>query len=337
MQASQLSSFLAPWLRAYADAHPQLMGAYLAGSAAELSPEDTISACSDIDIMLLLDADAGEKPGKIPYKGYVIEGTHVLYETVAVPDGALSDYHLAHGLSRGRILLDRDGRLTALSAAVAKEFAKPERIWARIDNVFSRIDRNLTGYDPAAPLPQRMMGLLFSAGILCHAVLVAAGKNPTIRMRYRATQQLDNPPLQEALLSAAGFGSITREQTSALLCDMAALFDTVAPACKTPFPFTGDLQPQMRKSAVDDLLALLQQGLQREAMFWICATGTRLMVQAHADLPSAYAQALPWLQAVAEAIGLGSLQAERRRIDQIREAMPVIRSYCQSIIEMSAP
>ncbi len=332
MKACALRAYLTPWLESFIKDHPFISGAYLAGSAAEKRPEDDLAGCSDIDIMLTIDGPAREKPGKLPHGDFVIEGTYVAWDTIADPEHALSDYHVAHGLSRGKILFDRDGRLTSLCETVAREFSKPERIRQRIDGVFAKIEGNLRGFNPELPLENRMMGLLFSAGILCHAVLVAAQKNPTVRMRYRETHALGLPDVQERLLRAAGFADITAEDARLLIAKMAHLFDLVSPVCRTHFPYTGDLLPDMRKSAVDDLLALVERGLARECMFWVCATFTRLMAQAHADAPDIYAQNLPELQNLAQIIGIGSPESEKQRISAILQEIPAFSEICNKII-----
>lgn len=334
MKANELRAFLMPWLESFVQEHPFVTGAYLAGSTAELAPEADLAGCSDIDIMLTIDDEPRLKPGKIPCGGYVIEGTYISKSSIADPQAALADYHIAHGLHHGHILLDRDGRLGMLCAAVAAEFALPQRIEQRIESTLAKIEGNLRGYDCSLPLCNRMMGLCFSAGILCHSVLVAGQKNPTVRMRYQATQRLlaARPEGQELLLRTAGFADITPQEARAFVLEMAALFDLVSPRCKTAFPFTGDLLPDMRKSAVDDSLALIEKGLHRETMFWTCATFARLMAQARADLPELYAEWMPTLEHLAGRIGLDSVQAEQARIAGIRATFAPVRALCAEII-----
>lgn len=331
MQAKDLNTYLSPWLKTFIAEHPYVTGAYLAGSTAELAPEDDLGDCSDIDVMLTIKGEPRPKPGKIPFGGAVIEGTYIPWSTIEDPELALADYHIAHALHLGRILYDSDGHLTALCAAVAAEFPKPGRIRQRVDSVIRKIENNLNGYDPSAPEANRFMGLLFAAGIMAHAVLVAVQKNPTVRMRYRATKAVlaDRPDAQEALLRAAGFDGISAAQAKEAVQEMAELFDRVSPLCKTAFPFTSDLQPEMRKSAVDDALALIDSGLHRESMFWTCATYARLMLQSRADAPEIFSAQQEKFVRFAGWI----IPSQPERIATIRSALPALRSLCDAIID----
>jgi len=332
MQAKDLAAYLAPWLEEFIAAHPFVTGAYLAGSAAEKAPEDEIAGCSDIDVMLTIEGEARPKPGKIPHGGFVIEGTYIPWAQIADPEAALADYHIAHGLFRSRILCDADGRLTALCEKVRAEFSKPDRILQRVDGVIAKIENGLNGFDPQLPLHNRFMGLAFSAGIMAHAVLVAAQKNPTVRMRYRAAHEILAPEMQEFLLKTAGFADITPDEARIYALKMGELFDLVSPRCKTVYPFTGDLQPEMKKSAVDDALALIDQGLHRETMFWTCATFCRLMMQAAADAPQIHAQWTSAFEALSRRIGICTPEQQSARIALIRAALPGLRRLSESII-----
>jgi len=338
MKAKDLFPFLTPWLKSFLAEHPFVTGAYLAGSAAELGPEDDLSDCSDIDVMLVIEGEARPKPGKLPYRGAVIEGTYIPWSQIEDPERALSDYHIAHALHLGRILYDRDGRLTRLCAHVAAEFSKPERILQRVDSVIAKIERNLSGFDPSLPLFNRFTALLFSAGVMAHAVLVAVQKNPTVRMRYRATSAVleGRPDAQEFLLETAGFADITPSEARRFVYRMADLFDLMSPRCKTAFPFTSDLQPEMRKSAVDDALSLIDQGLHRESLFWTCATFSRLMQQAHADAPDIYAKWTNAFEQHAARVMPICPQKQLAHAELILDALPTLRRLCIDLIAQHA-
>lgn len=338
MQTKELTAFLAPWLEGFLAEHPFVIGAYLAGSCAELGPEDDLASCSDIDVMLVIEGGARPKPGKLPHRGMVIEGTYIPWEQISDPEHALADYHIAHALHLGRILFDRDGRLHALCSAVAAEFSKPERILQRVDGVIRKIEAGLDAFDPAWPLFRRCTSLLFGAGIMAHAVLVAAQKNPTVRMRYRAAHSVlnDRPGAQEFLLDAAGFGAVSPDEARQSVCKMAELFDCMAPLCKTAFPFTSDLQREMRPTAVDDALSLIDSGLHRESLFWTFATFSRLMQQACADAPELYAR---WEAPFARQMRLvlpDDPNGQLERVRSIRAALPGLRALCKELLHLQA-
>ena len=335
MKAKELTAYLAPWLEGFIAQHPFITGAYLAGSAAEKAPEEDIADWSDIDIMLTIEGESRPKPGKIPYGSHVIEGTYIPWQNIEDAEKALADYHIAHGLARSRVLFDADGRLTALCQSVQAEFAKPERIMQRVDGVIAKIEGNLNGFNADLPLHNRFMGLAFAAGIMAHAVLVAAQKNPTVRMRYRETCRVlqNRPEMQEMLLKTAGFADITPDEARAFVLQTGELFDVVSPLCKTVYPFTSDLQMEMRASVVDDALDLIEKGMHRETMFWTCATFCRLMMQSASDAPEIFAAWQAPFHGLAQRVGAGTPMQQRKRISDIRFALPVLRAFCAEMAQ----
>lgn len=339
MTAKDIPKFLAPWLENFLRENPFIRGAYLAGSVAELHPDDEIGSCSDIDIMMPIDSPARDKPGKIPYNSFIIEGTFIPWGELRDPERSMANYHVAHGLHHNLVLADQTGELTALCEYIAAEFPKPERIRARVDNVITKIESNLNGFRTDVPVERQCMGLLFTAGILTHAVLVAAMRNPTVRMRYRAVRDVLIPAGRSAeyeeLMRVAGFADFTAEEAETYLADMASLFDAVEPLRRTRFPFTSDLCAEMRPTAVDDLSTMIRSGSHRETLFWLCATYTRLMQQAAYDAPELYNEEMPSFLRLMKRVGLGTPEARLRRAEAIRAALPGIRALCEQIITES--
>lgn len=338
LRAGDLDGFVNRWLEVFLADKPWIRGAYRVGSTAELPSDARIDSCSDIDVMLVTDGcEKREKPGKIPVSGQVIEATYLPWDEIGDAERSLANYHIAHGLHLRRVLFDRDGSLTALCESVAKEFSKPERIRARVKGVIEKIEAGLSGFPEAGKPYARLTSLAFNAGIMAHAVLVAAQKNPTVRTRYKAVRDVLAPigeeQAHEELLAVAGCADITPSEARGFVNRMAELFDEVSPVRRTRFFFTSDLEPEMRPSAVDDMLEMIEGVLARECMFWVVATYCRLLQQAEADAPDIYARYLPGLEELSRRLGVGTPEGERARIDAIRSALPGVSALADRIVE----
>ena len=71
MKKSSAREIAAAWVRDYARGH-RLWGAVINGSAAEGGDEE-LGPASDVDINLIAEAPEGDKPGKIAYRGVLLD------------------------------------------------------------------------------------------------------------------------------------------------------------------------------------------------------------------------------------------------------------------------
>lgn len=279
-------------------------GAYAGGSCAALSDEDAVPAGSDLDVFVVLAGAPPVKRGKFLYKELLMEISYLSEDTLFPAQRALSDYHLAHSLAFGRLLSDPSEKLGGLMRSVRAEFAKPEAVRVRRDHALSRVRSGLTA--PLSPgLPDRTLGWLFPTGITTHAALVSAMKNPTVRLRYLRAREIMERDDYEALLSLAGFASVTRVQADEMLKALMPLYDRASFAGPTPFFFASDVSPQSRR-AVEELESLIQRGDHREAMFWILTCYARSMKILGAAEPDACALFQPAFDRALETVGRDS-------------------------------
>src|SRR5579859_1250379 len=116
------------WVETEGSRLPGFCGAYLAGSVNWLPDDAVISATSDVDIMVVLeDSIPPIKPGKMIYRGALIEVSYVSRDRLRSAEQVLGDYHLAGAFRTPNVLAEPLGQLTALQANVAKEY--PSRVW----------------------------------------------------------------------------------------------------------------------------------------------------------------------------------------------------------------
>jgi hypothetical protein len=111
---------------------PDVVGAYTAGSTNWLPDDAILSPSSDLDVMVVLGVpEPPVKPGKLRYRGALLELTYLSDRPFQTAEGILGHYHLANSFQSARILLDPSGRLAALQATVAREYPKAERVRQR--------------------------------------------------------------------------------------------------------------------------------------------------------------------------------------------------------------
>lgn len=320
------------WVEQNAACQPGFAGAFFTGSTVELHADAVLPAASDVDIVVVLDvAAAPPKLGKVVVDGLVLE---VTYAALAEFDdaGVARNYHLANSFRRNQLIADPTGRLAELRDAIAPHFADPDAILARCDNAIDRIRNGLAGIDAAAPWEQQVMGWMFSTSITTHVVLVAALRNPTVRLRYAAARsvllELDRSDLYDELLDQLGVRDLAAVTVARRLDDLEPLFEDAVDAASTPFFFSSDITADARHIAFEGSRALIADGLHREAVFWIIATYTRCMTILAADSPSRATSHEPTFRhAVAQLLGVQTTGDLVARAERTTASLPALRSF----------
>ncbi|MDL2233242.1 hypothetical protein LJC63_06645 [Ruminococcaceae bacterium OttesenSCG-928-L11] len=320
----------AEWVGHYAETHP-LIGAVLHGSIVDAPEADTLPSWSDLDLLLVMEpADVPlQKPGKLRHRGVLLEASVISITQLTPPEQLLSTYEIAPSF-RHPPLWDPSGRLEAITATVSRRFAEPRWVQARCDAVYAKIRSGIQGYRRESQLLDTVNPWLFPAGICAHAVLVAARRNPTVRLRcLRAREVLAEwgaLDLYDAMLALLGCDALSSREVANLLQLLEPVFDKAAALRQSPFPFQSDISADARFIAIDGSRQLIESGHHREAVFWIAVTWERCMRILRADAPEEYRLALPGLQAVLDALGAGSPQAVERRLADIEGFLPVLQA-----------
>ncbi|NEA43922.1 hypothetical protein [Streptomyces sp. SID11385] len=299
------------WVARHGRALPGFAGAYFSGSTVGLDAAATLSPYADVDLVVVLDTPRPPpKPGKFRHLGALLEVTYEPWAALASAHTVLGDYHLAPPLARTDTLIaDPDGRLAALVTEVAGGFARPEHVLRRCAHAAGRVRGGLAAIPADAPWHEQVTAWLFPSGVTAHVLLVAALRNPTIRLRYPAVRDVLVPgpdeALYEELLGALGCAHLDRARVTEHLAVLAETFDATAEVpVRTPFPYAADLRPEARPVAVAGSADLVARGLHREAVFWIVATLARCHTVLAADAPAAHRRFLPGFRAVLADLGL---------------------------------
>ncbi|GAA2397268.1 hypothetical protein [Nonomuraea africana] len=301
---------------------PGFAGAYVSGSAAWLAAEAALPATSDIDLVIVVDGEVPPKLGKFRHEGVLLEVTYVPLEPA---DKVLSSPVLSPGLSRGVILADPDGRLATLHAAVAGEFARPQWIRTRCAALEDRI-ATLAQLDVSRPLADRVLSWVFPASLPTLVILTAARANPTVRRRYVAAREVlmryGEADFHEELLDWLGCARLARSQVAAHLDRLTDVYDRVP--YDSAQPYGTDLTSEARRISIDGTRELIEQGLHREAVWWIVVTFARCLTF------SPYGTAA--LQDLLDDLGAGTPEEMRHRAGAVMAGLPRLRQVRETLI-----
>ena len=321
MLVEQARAAAADWVGRQAG--PDLLGAFLAGSAAVGDGAADLSATSDVDVIMVTAGSAPAKIGKLWHSGVLLDVSSVSVDDLDVTTVAATSY-LAPFVARGRIVHDPDGHLAALRGRVVALVDRPEWVRRRVAEVRGRITSGLEAADPAAPLARQVLGWVFPASLPTVQLLVAAGRPPTVRQRYLRCRELLATPsgafegiqrpgmpacapleLYERLLGVLGCRDVVADAVRQHLDRLAGTLRVTAEHARTSFPFSGDLRPDTWHLALDGSAELIAASRHREAVWWLLATYARcvtvLAVDAPARIATDHERALAW--AAADLIG----------------------------------
>lgn len=340
MHVKQAREVARRWVIEEASNIPGFAGAFYHGSSNWLPDNAPVAATSDLDVMVVLDdANPPIKPGKFRYRGVLLEVSYIPSEQVRSPDQVLGRYHLAGSFRTPGIILDLDssGRLTALQAAVSREYAKRRWVSRRCEDARNNALWHLQSLSEVAPFHAQVTAWLFGAGVMTHILLVAGLKNPTVRTRYVAVRELlveyDLLPFYTTLLELLGCVRLGREQVERHLAALTAVFDAAKAVIRTPVFFAADLSDQARPIAIDGSREMIARGDHREAIFWMVATYSRCqMVLAH-DAPSEMQERhTPGYRRLLGDLGITTFADLQRRCEQVKNSLPQIWSVAEAIM-----
>jgi hypothetical protein len=322
----------------YASREAGFQGAYFSGSTIGLPDDAELSAASDIDVVIVTEeAEPPLKLGKFVYRGTLVEATYLSWNQLASVEEVLTSYHLAGSFRIDTIITDPTGHLRRLQRQVSRHFA--ERVWVRrrCENARQKIENGLRAIDTSAPLHDQVTSWLFPTGVTTHVLLVAALRNPTVRLRYLAARDVlmeyGHADLYPDLLKLLGCAHLPSKRVEHHLEELARTFDAAAAAAKTPFFFSTDITATARPIAIDGSRALIRAGYHREAVFWIVATFARCHKILAADGPPNLQRALaPAFEAIIADLGITSTRTLIRRAESVIQFLPRLWETTEALL-----
>lgn len=338
MRVGAARAAAARWVAAHARPVPGYRGAYFSGSTVGRPDEAELSPSSDVDVVVVTEADEPPaKPGKLRYEGALLEVTYVPWAELRDPEAVLSSYHLAGSFRRDTVIDDPTGGLRALHADVSPRFAERGWVRRRCLDARRRVEGRLAAFDASAPFHEQVPAWMFPTGVTTHVLLVAALRNPTVRLRYRAVREVlgayGQPGLYPELLELLGCADVSERVVRHHVSELTRTFDATVPVARTPFFFSSDLTAQARPIAVDGTLELLDRGEHREAVFWIVATLARCHTVLAVDAPALHTARLPAFEAaVAELTGITRTADLLDRREDVLRFLPRLETATEAVL-----
>jgi hypothetical protein len=325
------------WVGRYAAGKAGFRGAFLAGSAAHRVAGAELPRWSDVDVRVVVAGPLPPKPGKLEHGGVLLDVDVVAADELADADRVAGSFHLAPCFAVDGVLADPTGHLRRLHAAIAPAFARPEEVRRRCVDVVARIEGRLAALDRGRSWPELVTAWMFPATLLTNVVLVAALRNPTVRLRFPAARAVlhaaDRADLYERLLGLLGCAALPRAPVERHLDRLEAVFDQAAAVARTPFFFSTDITPRARPIAIEGSRRLGEEGDHREAVFWIVATLARCaqILDADGTEPQRQAGVAELRTAVAELLGIDDADAVERRAAEALALLPEVRAAAAEI------
>ncbi|GGD77443.1 hypothetical protein [Paenibacillus nasutitermitis] len=338
MRVGNARTAAAEWVNQYASREEGFIGAYFSGSTVGLPDDAELPVASDVDVVVVTEQDELPlKLGKFLYAGALLEITHLSWSLFGTPEKVLSSYHLAGSFRVDTIIADPTGQLAELQRQVALHFAERPWVRRRCEEARQKIENGLRSIDASAPLHDQVTSWLFPTGVTTHVILVAALRNPTVRLRYLAARSVlmeyGQPALYMELLELLGCAQLSPRQVEQQLAGLTRTFDAAAAAARTPFMFSSDITAAARPVAIEGSQELIRSGRHCEAVFWIVATYARCHKILAADAPPELQQALlPDFEAAIADLGISSAEVIPRRAEAVIRFLPRLWESAETII-----
>lgn len=326
------------WVAEHAAQDAHFRGAFFSGSAAALPEDSALPGWSDVDVVVVVShPTAPPKLGKFVYRGVLLEVTYLPWTALASVATVAASYTLAPSFSSDQVILDPTGQLGLLRDEISPRFGDPAAVRLRYEDAISRIDARLSTLDPTASWHDQVTAWMFPTSVTTHVVLVAALRNPTVRLRYLAAREVlrdhDQDALYLSLLRLLGCDDCDRQSVQHHLDRLAVTFDQAVPVSRTPFFFSTDITRAARPIAIDGSQHLIDGGDHREAVFWIIATYARCQKIFAAEAPAHLRDdaELRFRDAVTDLLGVHDSADLLDRREAVRALLPALRQSAATI------
>jgi hypothetical protein len=315
---------------------PASEGAYFSGSTVGLPDDAELSASSDIDIVVVTaQEDPPAKLGKLR-SGALLEASYLSWTELASADDVLASCHLAGSFRTDAIIDDPTGDLYKLHAHISRHFAA--RPWARrrCQDARRRIETRLVAIDASAPFHEPVASWLFPTGVTCHVLLVAALRNPTVRLRYPAAREVltdsGHLSLYPALLNLLGCSHLPAQRVQHHLRELAATFDTTVQVGIPRSLSAATSRPQHGRSRLTEARGSSTQATTARPSSGSSATFARCHSILAADAPQLHEALAPAFQAAVADLGINSTRDLIHRAEEVTRFLPRLWKTTEDIL-----
>ncbi|MDP3179006.1 MAG: hypothetical protein Q8M76_13950 [Spirochaetaceae bacterium] len=313
-------------------------GAFFTGSINALADADDFPATSDLDLCVILSSPdpSPRRIVKRAFRGLVIEPFYLPRENFPSAEEALADFSLACHLVEQSVVYDPQGLLRSLQDAMADRYGRREWVLARCASVR---DHSLALMSRA----QDSDSLCFVNAILTHAIqgmaqmlLLADLRAPTVKQALvRAAELLERlgmPESRDRLLRLLGADRLGERGAEAMAADCATALREAVRVYKTPFPADNSISEHTLPSVESEAMQCIAEGRAREICLWIAqlhslslyVIGNDSGSPSKRDFQAVYAADMA-------ALGLGTIEASRRRLAETRSHFDEVMRECEAI------
>jgi hypothetical protein len=337
VRAGDAKAIAREWVLEEASTLPGFRGAYFAGSITWCADDAMLANSSDVDVVVVLEsASQVRERAKLLRRGVLVEATYLAVERLQSPEQVLRDCHLASAFRAPSVIVDVTGRLTALQAAVSRDFAKRYWVERRCDALRRRILDTLDFLPQAPGQYEQVVSLLFPTSQPTAMLLLAGLRNPTVRTRYVAVRELliayGQFAVYEELLDLLGCARMDRARVEQHFACVVAVFDATTSVMTSRFPFGADLTANSRRVAIGGSQELIAAGLHREAVFWLAVTYARCKNVLSTDAPAMARLFEAGYRDLLLDLGIGSSADMQRRADKVRWMLPRVWQVAEAIM-----
>lgn len=294
------------WVGRHAAREPGFVGAYFSGSTIYLPEHAEVPIGSDVDVMVVSEREQASHRSKFLHRGTLIEASYHPWRSFTSLDTVPS----AHSLRLDSIIADPSGRLAQMQPAVAYHVTEPARVRRRSRDIWQATGQALRQLDPSVPWPDQVMEWAFRTSWTALLLLVAAVRNPTVRLRYLAARDLLTEyglsDVYPELLELLGCVDLAPDRAQHHLDELTQTFDIAARVAHTRFGFSSDITPVARPVAIDGIREQIRMGNHREVVFWLVATYTRCHKILATDAPELERERSPAFDAMLADLGVRS-------------------------------
>jgi hypothetical protein len=178
MRATDAIAIATEWVREQGRETTGYRGAWFTGSVCWMHDDEQLNPSSDVDITIIVRADAmpNAKPGKFRHRG-------ILLEVTLAPDTLLDDQDIAlnapiaSSIARNRLIDDPEGILVPWFERVGQTFRRRDTIITRIRTQADTIRQRTGSIDSSAPFHRQILWL-FPATLATSLPILAELGNP---------------------------------------------------------------------------------------------------------------------------------------------------------------
>ena len=279
------------WVAEQGCHYPGFVGAYLWAGITALPPDAMFPAYRDVDVVIVSTEGGHDETIEVAYEGLMLEIIIRQADAHLDVEATLASPSSAPNIAATTILVDHDGILSRFQAAVRERYAEPRWIRARVEaekkDALAFLDAMRAVSIPTDGINHLWLLLNALSGMLAVACLGRPTTRRTLALMHEVLHQTGHADLHEQALAVWGSDRMTRDDVVALLARTTLAFDRAAEVYRTPTPMGFTLQAHLRPYLVEASHEMIDEGLHREATFWIQAVaGESYLTLAH-DAPEA--------------------------------------------------